>query len=369
MRKVKVRALPILLVAMTVGIAGSAHAASPEDKLEQAQERLEEVRERLEEVSAACERDERRVKTVNARVKETVAAVTEAEVAVDRQERVVAESERRLAELQAEADRVRSISNGRVVELYKQGFSDPTLSSLLLSSSSEQALSRAQVLNLVKHGDREAIERLVSTQTAADGQRKVYEEQKRAFETALRERQGLAEQLDQLKKTYQEKIARCNKRVVKLELEERIAAADEQQLAAALAEQGVINIPPSVAQSGWAWPAQGPVTSGFGYRWGRLHAGIDIGAPAGAPIYAAKGGVVSYAGAMGGYGNIIVIDHGDGLTTRYAHQSALGASVGQTVRPGDRIGTVGSTGNVTGPHLHFEVRINDEPQNPISYLP
>ncbi len=78
---------------------------------------------------------------------------------------------------------------------------------------------------------------------------------------------------------------------------------------------------------------------------------------------------MSYAGTMGGYGNIIVVDHGDGMTTRYAHQSNLMASVGQSVRPGDQIGRVGNTGNSTGPHLHFEVRINDSPQNPIGYLP
>ncbi|HSK96599.1 MAG TPA: M23 family metallopeptidase, partial [Euzebyales bacterium] len=91
--------------------------------------------------------------------------------------------------------------------------------------------------------------------------------------------------------------------------------------------------------------------------------------PTGAPIHAAKGGVVSYAGVMGGYGNIIVLDHGGGMTTRYAHQSQLGASVGQTVEAGAQIGYVGSTGNSTGPHLHFEVRINDAPQDPIGYLP
>ena len=124
-----------------------------------------------------------------------------------------------------------------------------------------------------------------------------------------------------------------------------------------------------MSAGGWSWPAPGTVTSGFGYRWGRLHAGIDVGAPSGAPISAAKGGVVSYAGWMGGYGSIIVLSHGDGMTTRYAHQSALGASVGQVVEAGQRIGSVGSTGNSTGPHLHFEVRINEEPQNPILYLP
>jgi murein DD-endopeptidase MepM/ murein hydrolase activator NlpD len=361
--------LLVLVAVMSVGLAGSAQAASPMNKLKQAQQRLEEVRDRLEEVSEVCERDERRVARVNDRVEETVAAVTAAEVAVDKQERIVAESKQRLSELEAEAQDVQDISSGRVVELYKQGLMDPALNSLLMSSSTEQALSRAQVLNVVKHGDREALERLLSSQAAVDGQRRVFEEQQRAFEEALAQRQVIVDELERMKETYDKKIARCNKTVVKLEHQEQVAAEDEQQLATALADQGLISVPPGVAEEGWAWPARGSVTSSFGHRWGRLHAGIDIGAPTGAPIYAARGGVVSYAGQMGGYGNILVIDHGDGMTTRYAHQSALGASVGQTVRVGDRIGAVGSTGNSTGPHLHFEVRINDAPQNPISYLP
>jgi murein DD-endopeptidase MepM/ murein hydrolase activator NlpD len=361
--------LLVLVTLMSVGIAGSAQAASPMDKLKEAQQRLEQVRDRLEEVSAACERDERRVEDVNDRVEEVLTAVTAAEIAVDQQERIVDEARERLAQLETESEDVRHISSTRVVELYKQGLMDPTLSSLLMSSSSEQALSRAQVLNVVKHGDREALERLLSSQAAVDGQRRVLEEQQRSFEEALGERQRIANELEELKATYKRKIARCNKTVVKLEHQERIAANDEQQLSAALAAQGVISVPPGVTEGGWTWPASGPVTSGFGYRWGRLHAGIDIGAPTGAPIFAAKGGVVSYAGTMGGYGNIIVIDHGGGLTTRYAHQSQLAASVGQTARAGDQIGYVGSTGNSTGPHLHFEVRVNDSPQNPIGYLP
>lgn len=369
MRTVKLRVLSIVVIVATLGVAGSASAASPMDKLKDAQKRLEEIRDRLDEVSSACERDERRVADVNDRVKTTVTAVTEAEVAVSGQQRVVDEARQRLSELETEADSVQDVSSGRVIELYKQGIADPTLSSLLASVSAEEALSRAQVLNVVKHGDREAIERLLSSQTAVDGQRRLYEEQQRSFEDALAERELIVEELEQIKKTYDKKVARCNKQVVKLEHEEQVASSDEQGLAAELAAQGVINVPPGVTQGGWTWPARGPVTSPFGYRWGRLHAGIDIGAPIGAPMFAARGGVVSFSGVMGGYGNIIVLDHGDGMTTRYAHQSELIAGVGQTVHVGDQIGKVGNTGSSTGPHAHFEVRINDEPQDPIGYLP
>ena len=119
--------------------------------------------------------------------------------------------------------------------------------------------------------------------------------------------------------------------------------------------------------SGLAWPVSGPVTSGYGPRWGRMHLGIDISAPTGTSVAAAASGSVIYAGVMSGYGNIVVIDHGGGLATAYAHLSAIWVS-GGSVSQGQGIGAVGCTGSCTGPHLHFEVRVNGSPVNPLSYL-
>jgi murein DD-endopeptidase MepM/ murein hydrolase activator NlpD len=116
------------------------------------------------------------------------------------------------------------------------------------------------------------------------------------------------------------------------------------------------------------WPVQGPITSPFGMRWGRMHEGIDIGAGYGTPIHAAAAGRVIYAGWMSGYGNLTVIDHGGGLATAYGHQSALAAGNGLTVAQGQTIGYVGCTGHCFGPHLHFEVRVNGQPVDPLGYL-
>ncbi|MEO8290366.1 MAG: peptidoglycan DD-metalloendopeptidase family protein [Gaiellaceae bacterium] len=121
-----------------------------------------------------------------------------------------------------------------------------------------------------------------------------------------------------------------------------------------------------VSASGLIWPVSGPITSGFGWRWGRMHEGIDISAGCGTPIRAAAAGTVVVAGWMGGYGNLVVIDHGNGLATAYAHQSAIYAS--GSVSQGQTIGAVGSTGNSTGCHLHFEVRVNGSPVDPLGYL-
>jgi murein DD-endopeptidase MepM/ murein hydrolase activator NlpD len=130
----------------------------------------------------------------------------------------------------------------------------------------------------------------------------------------------------------------------------------------------------SSSSSKLARPVSGPVTSGFGYRvhpihgTRRLHGGIDYGAPTGTPIRAAESGTVVTAGSMGGYGITVVINHGGGKSTLYAHQSRLAVSNGQQVSRGQVIGYVGSTGVSTGPHLHFEVRINGSPVNPAPYL-
>src|SRR4029453_4171366 len=110
------------------------------------------------------------------------------------------------------------------------------------------------------------------------------------------------------------------------------------------------------------------VTSPFGWRWGRMHEGVDIAVAYGTPIHAAASGTVIVCGWLGGYGNLVAIDHGGGISTAYGHQSSIAVGSGAVVGPGEVIGYVGSTGHSTGPHLHFEVRVNGVPQDPLAYL-
>ena len=131
---------------------------------------------------------------------------------------------------------------------------------------------------------------------------------------------------------------------------------------------------PTPGNHRFSWPVNGPITSPFGYRndpvlgGNRLHAGVDIGASSGTPIKAAGDGVVVMAGWNGGYGNFTLIDHGGGLATGYGHQSSIGVRVGQHVSTGEVIGNVGSTGASTGPHLHWEVRVNGTPVDPMGWV-
>jgi murein DD-endopeptidase MepM/ murein hydrolase activator NlpD len=119
----------------------------------------------------------------------------------------------------------------------------------------------------------------------------------------------------------------------------------------------------------WTFPADGPITSPFGRRWGRRHDGADIDAAYGSAVVAPQRGVVITAGwGMSGYGRVVEIDHGNGITTLYAHLSSVGAVVGQVVAQGDYLGAVGESGSVTAAHLHYEVHINGVPRNPMPWL-
>jgi murein DD-endopeptidase MepM/ murein hydrolase activator NlpD len=149
---------------------------------------------------------------------------------------------------------------------------------------------------------------------------------------------------------------------------EALAAVSAQLAGQIRGAQATSSVVVRHTSSGLVWPVSGPVTSVFGWRWGRMHEGIDIAVPTGTPIVAAAAGRVIHAGWMGGYGNLVVIDHGGGLATAYAHNSSIPVGSGQDVSQGQVIAYAGSTGNSTGSHLHFEVRVNGSAVDPLGYL-
>jgi murein DD-endopeptidase MepM/ murein hydrolase activator NlpD len=160
-------------------------------------------------------------------------------------------------------------------------------------------------------------------------------------------------------------------RVAKLQEDADALEAESERIALLIRirQDGFAGVNPDAAKGALRWPATCQVTSGFGFRWGRRHEGLDIACPHGHPVGAAAAGTILEAGPAGAYGNLVLIDHGGGIVTAYGHNSAILVSAGEKVKAGEIIAREGSTGRSTGPHIHFEVRINGEPRDPRPFLP
>jgi murein DD-endopeptidase MepM/ murein hydrolase activator NlpD len=152
------------------------------------------------------------------------------------------------------------------------------------------------------------------------------------------------------------------------QLAAKIAASEHQASSASAGSTDSSGSEPAPS-SGFAWPVSGPITSPFGMRWGTLHPGIDIGVPSGTPVHAAASGTVIWCGWMSGYGNLVMIDHHNGLATLYGHNTSIAVSCNQQVSQGQVVSYSGCTGFCTGPHVHFEVRLHGTPVDPLGYLP
>jgi murein DD-endopeptidase MepM/ murein hydrolase activator NlpD len=270
--------------------------------------------------------------------------------------------------------------NLRMIDLYETH--DPTLVEVIIESESFQdALDRIHYLDSIAQQDKHIAARVAG---ARDAMRKTRAQTKvvrarvhaetQVVAVRTQQQRDVRDQLLASKSQLNGKRARqqtalklTRKQEHTLETEaQAIAAADAQVRGQLAAAQASTDSTPSAA--GLIWPVSGPVVSPFGYRWGRLHAGIDIAVPYGTPIHAAAAGTVVLAGWVGGYGNYTCVDHGGGMATCYAHQSSYAVSQGAAVSQGQLIGYVGCTGHCFGPHLHFEVRINGTPVDPLGYL-
>jgi murein DD-endopeptidase MepM/ murein hydrolase activator NlpD len=270
--------------------------------------------------------------------------------------------------------------NLRMIDIYET--QDPTLAEVIIESNSFQdALDRIHYLDSIALQDKHIAARV---RDARDAVRATRERTKTIRARVHSETMVVAVRTHQAREAKDALLASRNRlsnkrsrqkgQLASTRQQERELVAEANALAAEdarirgrlAAAQGATDSTPSA--SGLIWPVNGPVVSPFGYRWGRLHAGIDIAVPYGTPIHAAAAGTVVLAGWVGGYGNYTCIDHGGGMATCYAHQSSFAVSTGAQVAQGQVIGYVGCTGHCFGPHLHFEVRINGNPVDPLGYL-
>jgi murein DD-endopeptidase MepM/ murein hydrolase activator NlpD len=291
----------------------------------------------------------------------------------------------RLIRLRAKLARARAALAKRLVEIYQSD--KPDIVSVVLSAKGfADLIERGDFLRRISEQDK-AIVSLVRDAKAdaiATAHRLDALEQRQQAVTAriLERRQEITAVKQDLIDTRvgyagtraDKQNALSHVRVDRHELEGELASLRKQQAKITRrlqSTQGTLPVGPMPHGNGsMIWPVQGPITSPFCERrsYEACHPGIDIAASSGTPIHAAASGRVALGAFTGGYGNYTCIQHGGALSSCYAHQSRIAVSVGQSVRQGQVIGYVGSTGHSTGPHLHFEVRINGAVTNPLNYL-
>ncbi|WP_084607210.1 murein hydrolase activator EnvC family protein [Leptolyngbya iicbica] len=347
------------------------------DDLREQKETIDQKRQNIQQQTQQLERQtdqaEQNLDVLQNTIAATAQQIADTEFRLAKAEDELKALENDLLKAEAAYEDVRRAAVGRLQFLQRQQGGEGW-AVLLQSENFNEFLDRRYQLQRVYQADRNVLVDLKAKADEIKQQRAVVESQKtRVF--------LLRQELLAKKQQYEAEASQQELLISRLQTDKAALAAAQEQLArdseeiAALIRQRVAASTGVVRGTGvFVFPVNGRMTSGFGYRrhpilgTSRLHAGVDFGAPTGTTIYAADSGRVIFSGWRGGYGNTVIVDHGGGITTLYAHCSRLFVSAGQAVSQGQAIAAVGSTGLSTGPHLHFEVRQNGSPVNPMAYL-
>ncbi len=398
----------VICVALIIFLTTSP-ALADDDEIEQLQEEQAAYEQAAEKARAAAELIQVKIDSVSelkrqldADAAEATAVYEERQSELDETLYRIDENETKLTEVTAELNKKHGILEKRVRDIYING-QISYLDVLFGAQDFGDFLTRMDLLKRVMIRDSELVANVlqyqheikeVGKQLEADRriQTELADKAAEAMEVKLEKsakQQALIDLMqndkDVYDRQYDEMIASSAEvaRLIQQKEEEHRRELERQRQAELAAQRaGNVEFVPDdnggyVMQSfggGMIWPISGPITSEFGWRThpifgnARFHSGLDIGGDYGLPIHAAASGVVIEAGWIGGYGNTIMIDHGGGIVTLYGHNESLAVGVGQSVGQGEVVAYCGSTGNSTGPHCHFEVRLNGEPVSPWDYL-
>lgn len=337
------------------------------------------------------------IENLDAKIQVTSAKISTLESEIVRLNKDIAENQEKLEEAQVNLSENTDALRMRLREMYKRGNVN-YLEVILNSRDIEELLRNNEIISSIARADRELIEfiqeqidtiketeeRLQIDKAKVSASKAAVENERQSYQAAVDAKNNYMKVLESNLDLYKAEFEKAQSNWDALDseiarLQKEITAQKKAEEAAARRATRVhsnitVSSGPRNGQS-YTWPLPGhySISSPFGYRvhpilgYSKFHSGVDIPAPSGTPIVAAKSGTVIMSKLMSGYGNVVMVDHGDTVTV-YAHCSALNVGVGESVKAGDVIAFVGSTGLSTGAHLHFEVRVNGSPVNPLGYV-
>ena len=357
-----------LLCTLLIPAAGS--LADSESKLDKIERELGHVREEIEgrESRAGSLQDE--VDSLNARMIALRDQLTALDERLAEVEAKVRSAQAQIDATQRKIDRIKEEAVAQAVSLYKAG-STETIDALLNAASLSELDARIEMLGVAAEKSTGALIQYGRLRVTIEAQNRVLFERKAELEAIQKEKSKTYASLRKMYTVHRAKLAELERQLGHLHAEEGSLEAAALKLTQDLRANQASAAAAALGESatGFMWPLNGAVTSYYGPRWGSMHTGIDIDGTTGTPVVASKAGTVSMASSYSGYGNAVIVDHGGGYQTLYAHLSGFAVSSGQTVSQGQVVGYVGCTGSCTGDHLHFEVRVNGSPQDPMNYLP
>ncbi len=347
---------------------------------------LSTIKNEIKEKQAELESGQEKEKSLSAQVNSLEEKINELQVSISQNENKLQELKADLEKAQKKVDTQNEDLSARLRNMYKNG-SIGFVDVLMESGSFTEFLTNLDMVERIYEGDQEVLDELQKAYDEIDAKKKKVE----TLQAELKDSKEVAETEMKTVETQKAKIAASNEETEKMlddlndeadAITAKIKAEEEARKAAAAnssggsGSSGGSSGSSSSGSSGGklSWPCSGTITSEQGWRihpifgYMKYHSGMDIGVAYGTPIKAAASGTVIMASWYGGYGYCVIIDHGNGLSTLYGHNSSLHVSYGQKVSRGQTIASAGSTGNSTGPHCHFEVRVNGNVTNPRNYL-